>query len=408
MSERACRSCRGGPLVPVLSLGEQPLANALQATPTASMQLSPYPLDLVFCRQCGLVQLTVSIPPGELFTDYNYFTSYSPTVVASARNLVEQIATDRDLGPRHLAMEIASNDGYLLQHYLARGVPVLGIEPARNVAAVAEERGVSTICEFFGEDLGRELREAGYRADILHAHNVMAHVPQPNDVVSGMAQILSDDGAVVIETPYVRDLIERLEFDTIYHEHLFYYSLTSLRALLERNGLTVVDARRIALHGGSLRVTATLGPSGPPNQPVTHLLEEERRIGLHRASYYQDFAGRVADLCGQLRDLLSDLRGRGERLAGYGAAAKATVLLHTLGIGPETIPYVADQSPHKQDRFLPGTGIPVVPPARLLEDQPDNVLLFAWNFAEEVLEQQADYRERGGRFIIPIPEPALV
>lgn len=401
----ACRSCGATGLAPILSLGEQPLANALQISPEASTGLGRYPLDLVFCEACSLAQITVSVPPEELFADYRYFSSYSPTVVASAHQLVRRLVAERDLGPGALAMEVASNDGYLLGHYRAAGVDVLGIDPADNVAAVAEARGVPTLRAFFGAAVARELRDAGRRADVLHAHNVMAHVPDPNGVAAGMAEVLAGDGLVVIETPYVRDLVDRLEFDTIYHEHLFYYSLTSLRALLERNGLEVVGVERIPLHGGSLRVLAAVAGVRRPAPAVTHLLEEEERIGLPGRGYFEGFGERVEALCERLGDLLGRCVQAGEALAGYGAAAKATVLVHSVGIDAGTIPYVVDRSPHKQGRFLPGTAIAVVPPERLLADQPDRVLLFVWNFAEEVLGQQRAYRQRGGRFIIPIPEP---
>lgn len=404
----ACRGCGAGGLVPVLDLGEQPLANALRTTAEASLALPRHPLELAVCRACSLAQLTVSVPPEELFTDYRYFSSFSPTVVASAGTLVRRLVTERGLDARHLAMEIASNDGYLLQHYRAAGVRVLGVDPARNVVEAAAARGVPTVCDFFHRELAARLREAGHRAAVLHAHNVMAHVPDPDSVVAGMAHLLANDGVVVIETPYVRDLVDRLEFDTIYHEHLFYYSLSSLEGLLERSGLAPVDVERIPLHGGSLRVFATLKGAARSTPAVQRLLEEERRVGLCDPGYYQGFADRVGALCERLRDLLGACAAAGERLAGYGAAAKATVLAHAVGIDAPTLAYVADRSPHKQGRFLPGTAIPVVPPARLLEDLPDRVLLFAWNFAGEVMEQQAPYRRRGGRFLIPVPEPVTL
>jgi SAM-dependent methyltransferase len=304
-------------------------------------------------------------------------------------------------------MEIASNDGYLLQYYVEAGVPVLGIEPARNIAPAAEARGVTTVCAFFGASLAEELRAAGRRADVVHANNVLAHVPDLNGVLGGMARLLAPGGVAVVETPYVRDLVERLEFDTIYHEHLSYYSLTSLERAFRRNGLSVVGVERLPIHGGSLRVFAEAGDA-PPAGVVASLLAEEQDLGMDRLAYFHGFAGRVEDLRRKLRDLLAGLKSRGHRVAAYGAAAKGAVLLNACGIGAETLDFVADRSQYKQGRFMPGVHLPVVAPERLLHDRPDEVLLLAWNFADEILEQQAAYRAQGGRFVIPVPKPRIV
>jgi SAM-dependent methyltransferase len=289
------------------------------------------------------------------------------------------------------------------------GIPVLGIDPARNVVETARDRGVETLCEFFSADLAEELRASGRRASVLHANNVLAHVPDVNGVVTGIGRVLADDGVAVIETPYVRDLIERLEFDTIYHEHLFYYSLTALQRLCDRNGVRIVDVERIPIHGGSLRVfTARAATAPEPAPAVAALLEEEASLGLATLVYFQGFGDMVEALKGQLLALLDSLKGRGDRIAAYGAAAKGTVLLNAFGIGTERIEFVADRSDHKQGRFMPGVHIPIVGPEKLLEEMPDEVLLLAWNFADEILEQQAGYRARGGRFIIPAPVPEVV
>jgi len=385
-----------------------PPANALLEADQLDLPERTYPLELALCETCGLAQLTVSVDPTELFQHYAYFSSYSTTMLAHAEALVERMASERRLGPNSLAIEIASNDGYLLQFYAIRGIPVLGIDPARNVAEKAIERGIATLCEFFGDELAEELRISRRRADILHANNVLAHVPDVNSVVRGIARLLSDDGIAVIETPYVRDLVERLEFDTIYHEHVFYYSLTALRHLFERHGLEIVDVERIPIHGGSLRVFAALQGTQAPSQAVTLLLDEEDTLGLAAAPYFRKLADRVDVLRQQLVALLDDLQAGGARIAAYGAAAKGAVLLNAFGIGRDTIDFVADRSDYKQGRYMPGVHLPIVSPDRLLSDQPDLVLLLVWNFADEVLEQQQEYRRRGGRFIIPAPTPRIV
>jgi SAM-dependent methyltransferase len=404
----SCRGCEAGGLEVILSLGEMPLANALPSLEQLNDPEARYPLDVAFCAGCGLVQLTASVPPEVLFNDYPYYSSYSDAVVDNARRLVGRIIDERDLGPTSVAIEIASNDGYLLQHYVRAGVRVLGIDPAANIAPAAEARGVPTLCAFFGEELAHDLRAAGYRADVLHAHNVLAHVPRLDDVLRGIARILADDGVAVIETPYVGDLVESLEFDTIYHEHLFYYTLTSLDAALRRNGLHAVDVERIPLHGGSLRVVAARGDAGAPSPAVFGLLASEARAGMASAAYYRGFAGRVATLCGELRDLLAGLKSRGSRIAAYGAAAKGATLLNAAELPDGTLDFVADRSPHKQGRYMPGVHLPIVAPDRLLEAMPEYLLLLAWNHAEEIVLQQAEYERRGGRFIVPVPVPRVM
>jgi hypothetical protein len=391
----------------VLSLGETPLANSLLTADNLDAPEPRYPLDVVFCPNCALVQITISVPPEAMFSEYAYFSSFADTVTENARMLVERLVRDRALGADDLAMEIASNDGYLLKNYVAAGVPVLGIDPARNVAEVAVQNGVPTRCEFFGREFAARLVDEGLRASVLHANNVMAHVPDVNGVVAGIATVLADDGVAVVETPYVREMVDRLEFDTIYHEHLFYYSLSSFDALLRRNGLSAVDVEQIPIHGGTIRVYAarTGAPVGPA---VTDLLAEEQQLGMTTIDYYRDFASRVDALCDELRDLLLGLQRDGKRIAAYGAAAKGATLLNRIGIGADVIDFVADRNVHKQGRYMPGVRVPIVGPERLLDEMPDYVLLLAWNFADEVMAQQSAYKQRGGRFIVPVPEPAVV
>jgi SAM-dependent methyltransferase len=404
----SCRSCGGTSLVEVLSLGRQPLANSLRRPAELGAVEPAYPLDLVLCTDCSLLQLTESIPPEDLFVEYPYFSSVIDTLVEHARVLAERMVATRELGKDSLVLEIASNDGYLLQHYRDAGVPILGIEPARNVAEVAEERGIPTRSAFFGRELARELAAEGIRPDLVHAHNVLAHVPDLNGFVEGVATLLGDRGRAVIEVPYVKDLIDKVEFDTIYHEHLCYYSLTALDRLFRRHGLLVHDVERVPIHGGTLRLFVAPAGAASESDAFRRLLEEEAGWGVEAPGAYLEFAGQVRDMGKRLRDLLGRLKAGGASIAAYGAAAKGSTLLNTFGIGADLLEFVADASPHKQGNHMPGSGLPIHPPERLLESKPDYVLLLAWNFEDEILAQQRPYREAGGYFVIPIPEPRIV
>ena len=380
-----------------------PLANALVAADELDEPEDRFPLALAFCSECRLAQITEPVSPDLLFRDYAYFSSVSDAMVEHARRLVDEVIRRVGLDKASLVVELASNDGYLLQHYVEREIPVLGIEPARNIAEVAAARGVPTIAEFFGADLADQLARSGRLADVVHAHNVLAHVPDVHGFVAGIAKVLKPTGLAVIETPYVRDLVDRLEFDTIYHEHVYYYSLSSLARLFGQHGLAIVDVERIAIHGGSLRVYAAHEGSRTPDLAVAQLLEEEEASGVTRREYFVGFGQRVGALGEELHRVLADFRSRGDSMAGYGAAAKGTVLLNAFGIGADILDFVADRSPHKQGYYVPGVHIPIVPSERLVEAMPDATLLLAWNFAEEILEQQRQYRNLGGRFIIPGP-----
>ena len=402
-----CRSCGNPGLVRVVSLGRAPLANALRKAGELDRPEPRYPLEVGLCRRCSLVQLTEVVDPAELFRDYPYFSSVSDGMVRHARDLATALAAARGLGRDSLVVEIGSNDGYLLREFQALGVPVLGIEPARNVRETALARGVPTVGEFFDLRLARELAGSGRRADVLVANNVMAHVPDLNGLVAGVRTVLKADGVLVMETPYVRDLVDRTEFDTIYHEHVFYYSLTALDALLSRHGLTIVSVERIPIHGGSLRVTAA-ADGAPASAEVGVLLREEAAWGVGDPELYEALDRRVRTLCATLRALLAERKADGWRLAAYGAAAKGAILLHAAGIGPDTLEFVVDRNPHKQGLFMPGARLPIVAPEALLTARPDAVLLLAWNLKDEVLAQQDEYRRRGGRFIVPIPDPHVV
>lgn len=398
-----------GPLIPLLALGEMPLANALLSEDMLRAPEKRYLLTLAFCPSLALVQILERIPPEELFSDYPYFSSMSDGMLKSANSLVERLAAQRRLTPSSLAVEIASNDGYLLQYYKARGIPVLGIEPAANVAAVAErERGIPTVVKFFSHALGERLAAEGRAADVIHANNVFAHVPDPIGFLRGIEALLAPSGVAVIEAPYVKDMIDHVEFDTIYHEHLFYFSLTSVVRLCAPAGLQVVDVERLPIHGGSLRYTIARARGATSSAAVVALLAEEQEWGVGEIETYRPFVARVEAV---KRDLLSYLRQAkqtGKRIAAYGASAKGTTLLNYCGIDGDLIDFVVDRSPHKQGRYTPGTHLKIEAPQALCDRRPDEVLLLSWNFTDEILEQQAEFRKRGGRFIVPVPHLRVV
>lgn len=405
----ACRSCGAGGLQAVLDLGETPLANSLLREADLGGPELRFPLTLAFCPACSLVQITETVSPEILFRDYLYFSSFSDTMLRHAAELTGRLVRERGLGPGSLAVEVASNDGYLLQYYKQAGVPVLGIEPARNVAEVAErERGIPTITEFFGPALARQLAAEGRRADVLHANNVLAHVADLNGFVAGIRTLLAAEGVAVIEVPYLGEMIPHLEFDTIYHEHLCYFSLTALDRLFRRHGLVPVDVEEIPLHGGSLLLTVTPERAGAsPGPRVGALLAREQAAGMTGPGYYASFAPRVEAWRERFRAFLGGLKADGRRLAAYGAAAKGSTLLNYAGIGRDHLDFVVDRSTYKQGRFMPGVHLPIRPPAALLEEAPHAVVLLTWNFKDEILAQQAEFRGRGGRFIVPVPDVAF-
>ncbi len=403
-----CRSCGAGGLVPVLDLGQMPPSDRLVTDEMLVSEEEPrFPLEVAFCPRCTLVQILETVPPEMLFgANYQYYASFSTTLLEHSRANAEELIERRDLDGRSFVVELASNDGYMLKNFLRRGIPVLGIDPAPGPAAAAERIGVATRKTFFTTELAEDLRSEGLAADVVIANNVLAHVADTNGFVHGIATLLKNSALAVVEVPYVRDLVDHVEFDTIYHEHLCYFSVTALDGLFRRHGLYLNEVRRLPIHGGSLRLY--IEPVKRPGKSVKILLSEEKTAGLTGGEYYTSFAERVEELLQELRDMLLELKRRGKRIAAYGAAAKGTILLNALGIGTETVEFVVDRNVHKHGKRMPGVHVPILDPSELTGRMPDYTLILPWNFKDEILEQQAEYRARGGRFIVPIPYPRVV
>jgi SAM-dependent methyltransferase len=403
-----CRSCGSMGLKPFLSLGTTPLADALVTEEKLTEPEARFPLEVAFCSACSLVQITEEVPPEQLFVDnYLYFSSFSDHLLRHSREHALGLADSRGLGADSLVVEIASNDGYLLRNFVERGIPVLGIDPAPDQAAAATEAGVPTLAEFFGTTLANRLVAERGHADVIIANNVMAHVPELNDFVAGLAALVADDGLITVENPYVRDLVEHREFDTIYHEHFCYYSCTAVDALVRRHGLFLNHVEYFPdLHGGTLRWH--IGPTENVSDTARRYLAEEAETGLTAFDYYADFGVEVERIRNDLRALLGSLRAEGKKVAAYGAAAKGSTLVNYVGIGTDLVDFVVDRNVHKQGRYMPGVHLPIRPAEALLSEQPDYVLLLAWNFADEIMKQQAEFIRRGGRFILPVPSPRIV
>jgi SAM-dependent methyltransferase len=405
MTNKHCRFCNAGLERTFVDLGRSPLSNSLLSAEDIERGEASYPLHVYVCDNCFLVQLQEFERAENIFSDYLYFSSFSQLWLQHCRAYVEQMTTRFALDGRSSVVEVASNDGYLLQYFKERGIGALGVEPAANVAKAAQDKGIATEVAFFGVETARRLAAAGRSADLMAANNVLAHVPDLHDFVAGFKLLLKPAGTATFEFPHLLRLIEERQFDTIYHEHFSYFSFVVVDKIFAQHGLRIYDVETLPTHGGSLRLfvchaDAPFARAGK----VDELIAKERAAGLDRIDTYASFAGAVIDIKCQLLDFLIEARKKGKSVVGYGAPAKGNTLLNYCGVGPELISYTVDVSPHKQGRYLPGVQIPIYAPERILQTKPHYVLILPWNIKEEITDKMAAIREWGGRFVTAIPK----
>ena len=406
MKAGPCRFCGAQLSITFVDLGMSPLANSYLSESQLIQMEGFYPLHVYVCGQCFLVQLEEFESPDHIFSDYAYFSSYSDSWLKHAKEYTEMMVRRFGLSARSHVVELASNDGYLLQYFVEKGVSVLGVEPAVNVATAAQQKGIPTIVGFFGEALARQLVSEHPRADLIVGNNVLAHVPDLNDFVRGMKILLHPGGVITMEFPHLLRLMAENQFDTIYHEHFSYFSFTTARAVFDRHGLTLFDVEELPTHGGSLRIYARHADddSKPITRRVSDLAAVEEGTGLTHLETYRSFGERTKQTKRKILQFLITAREQGKSIVGYGAPAKGNTLLNYCGVGTDFIDYTVDRSPHKQGHFLPGTHIPIYHPDKIKETRPDYVVILPWNIRHEIMEQLAYICEWGGRFVVPIPE----
>ena len=406
METKNCLFCKAPLRRTFVDLGMHPLCESYVSEDKLNQMEPFYPLHVFICEKCFLVQLHEYVSPADIFTEYAYFSSYADSWVQHAKRYTDMIVDRLTLTPKSFVVELASNDGYLLQHFVAKGIPVLGIEPAANVAKVALQKNVPTLVKFFGQQTARELVAEGKRADLVLGNNVLAQVPDINDFVAGIKILLAHQGVVTIEFPHLMKLMEENQFDTIYHEHFFYFSLTTAERIFATHGLTLFDVEEIPTHGGSLRIYGrhTEDGSRPITDRFSQLNKREQAAGFERLETYALFAEKVKETKRKLLDFLIEAKRKGKTIAGYGAPGKGNTLLNYCGIRSDFLDFTVDRSLYKQGKFLPGTHIPILHPDRIREAKPDYVLILPWNFKDEIMQQVSYIREWGGQFVVPIPE----
>jgi hypothetical protein len=400
-----CRFCDTPLRQTFVDLGMSPLCESYLSANQLNRMEPFYPLHVRVCGHCFLVQLEEYVSPEDIFSDYAYFSSYSETWLAHAKAYAEQMTARFHLNTNSLVVEVASNDGYLLQHFVEKQIPVLGIEPAANTASVAVEKGVPTLVKFFGRTTARELVAHGKQADLLLGNNVLAQVPDLNDFVAGMKILLGPSGVLTLEFPHLMRLMEENQFDTIYHEHFSYFSFLTAERIFAAHGLTLFDVEELSTHGGSLRIYArhVEDSSKVVSARVHELRAREESAGFARLDRYHSFADQVKETKRKLLEFLIEAKHAGKRIAGYGAPGKGNTLLNFCGIRTDFLDYTVDRSPHKQGKFLPGTHIPIYPPDRIKQTRPDYLLILPWNLKDEIMKQNMYVREWGGQFVVPIP-----
>jgi len=404
-----CRICDNSNMNKFLSLGKSPLANSFLSKDQLKHEENSFPLETAFCDRCKLVQLTYVVPPEIMFKHYVYVSSTSNTFKKHFREMAENISKEFNLTERSLEVDIGSNDGILLKGFKNAGVQIIGVEPATNIAKIAQESGIETINRFFNENTANEIIERKGNADIITAANVFAHVNDINDFVKNVKLLLKKDGIFVIEVQYLIDTIETITFDNIYHEHLSYYSLTSLMYFFKKHGMQVFNVQRVDSHGGSLRVfIKKYEGKHEVHDEVDSIIEYEKNIGIDTLQLYKKFAEKVYDIREKLTSYIKDIKKQGKTIVGYGAPAKSTTLLNFCGIGSNQIDYIVEDNPLKIGLYTPGTHIPIVSSEMIDKKRPDYILILAWNFAEEILSKTKKYADQGVKFIIPLPEPKIV
>src|ERR1041384_7384347 len=410
MSAPTCRFCNTPLAHTLCDLGMSPLCESILAADQINQMEPFYPLKVWVCHQCLLVQLEQYVSAEHIFTEYAYFSAFSTSWLQHAKDYVAMITERLGLGPSSQVVELASNDGYLLQYFVERGIPALGIEPAANVAEAARKRGVETLVKFFGRELGAELAQTGKRADLVLGNNVLAQVPDLNSFVAGIAQLLKPTGTATLEFPHLQRLIEGNQFDTIYHEHFGYFSLLAVETIFAAHGMTIFDVQGLWPHAGSIRSYArpTADASRPVGPRVLELRAREEGLGFRDMATYAAFEDRVRETKRRILELLIDAKRAGKRIAGYGAPGKGNTLLNYCGIRTDFIEFTVDRNPYKHGRFLPGTHIPCYAPDKIDVEKPDYIFILPWNFKDEILKQLAHAREWGAKFIVPIPEPQIL